>query len=133
MCIRDRPTWGLVASRLTVIEGMDVDVSWVPHLDNTFERPKHIQFTGWWKRPVAKDSSGRFWSREDLVLAVANKDGGAHVDQELPEDYSALTRGNSFGATAHLGSAVTKPAPDPVPACVRQIAYETVESLERWP
>lgn len=57
----------------------------------------HSCFEDWWRLPVLCDTGGRQFSRADLVLTVANKDGGAHVDDLLPEDYAALTRGNSLG------------------------------------
>jgi hypothetical protein len=60
----------------------------------------------WWHDPVLTDADGAAFSREDLVLLVANKDGGAHVDRTLPPEYAALTRNNSIGVTH---GAVTEP------------------------
>ena len=56
-------------------------------------------FADWWRDSVLTDADGTEFSRKDLVLQVANKDGGAHVDATLPTDYAALTRDNSIGVT----------------------------------
>ena len=36
-------------------------------------------------------------SRKDLILAVANKDGGVHGDSVLDEKYANLSRRNTLG------------------------------------
>jgi hypothetical protein len=45
-------------------------------------------FSDWWPRMVMRDAENRRFSRADLVLTVANQDGGAHVDPTLDEDYA---------------------------------------------
>lgn len=42
----------------------------------------------WWNRIVLSNpiSNKKIWSRRDLALKYANKDGGNHVDSELPVD-----------------------------------------------
>jgi hypothetical protein len=37
-------------------------------------------FADWWNDPVIKDDDNELLSRRDFVLALANKDGGAHID-----------------------------------------------------
>jgi hypothetical protein len=90
----------------------------------TMLKGERLQFSQWWTMPVVKVSAGQF-SRSDLVLAVANTDGGAHVDATLKEPYRRLSRDNEMGfrvnGDAEFGS--------PVPASLRQIAYEVLESL----
>lgn len=60
-------------------------------------------FVDWWHDAVLTDADGTQFSRRALVLGVANKDGGAHVDAKLPADYTALTRDNSIGVTQATG------------------------------
>lgn len=55
---------------------------------------KEVAFAEWWNEPVLKDVEGRKFSRLDLVLHVADTDGGAHVDPELDAAYMALSRAN---------------------------------------
>lgn len=61
-------------------------------------------FIDWWSDPVLVDAESRSFTRQDLVLWVANKDGGAHVDGALPDAYQALSRENSIGVTAGPGN-----------------------------
>jgi hypothetical protein len=57
--------------------------------------PSYAQVTleDWWNRSCLKipinGGIGQY-SRKDLVLVLANKEGGAHVDPKLPPDYVAL-------------------------------------------
>ena len=72
-------------------------------------------------------------NRMKLVLEIANTDGGAHVDPELDEAYMALSRENSMGwhffdsegnQSAPIGRIEF--------ACVRQIAHETLSTINRY-
>ena len=56
-------------------------------------------FVDWWNDPVLTDADGTSYNRRSLVLWVTNKEGGAHVDEDLPSSYVALTRENSIGIT----------------------------------
>lgn len=68
------------------------------HIDS--KTPK-ITFDQWWEQIIISTSSqefdGHVFSRKDIVLNLADTDGGAHVDEKLREDYYKLTRENSMG------------------------------------
>lgn len=55
-----------------------------------------IDFQEWWNQIVIRTIDGAEFSRSKIILAVANQDGGAHVDPELEQDYYNLTRLNSI-------------------------------------
>jgi hypothetical protein len=82
-------------------------------------------FSAWWTRTVIKDGAGAEFSRRDLILAVAHKDGGVHVDQ-LQEAYERLSRSNSLGWV--LGDSKA-PLNNPVLPSIRQIAFEVEQSI----
>jgi hypothetical protein len=87
--------------------------------------PQSSAFAQWWAATVFVDRAQRRMSRADVVLSVANKDGGAHVDASLPGDYASLSRGNSLGWTAD-----GKPLPGrPELIAIRQIAHEVLKTL----
>lgn len=111
-------------------------------------------FIDWWHDPVLTDADGNQFSRGTLVLWVANKDGGAHVDGTLPTEYAALTRDNSIGMTqdsppepnsaalgfgiavSRQGLARARADGDPLEnslalAHVRQIAWELRDTVRR--
>lgn len=68
------------------------------------------------------------FSRADLILTVSNKEGGAHIDPDIPEEWYGLTRENSMGWERFWGPIVIS-AGSPVPASVRQISYELRETI----
>jgi hypothetical protein len=100
-------------------------------------------FSTWWSTPLVEASSGKQFSRKDLVLIMANQDGGAHVDPQIDADYADLVV-DFLGVEILVGEECdgvdvygTGPLPggqmqgNVAAASVRQIAYELFETLER--
>jgi hypothetical protein len=87
-----------------------------------------LTFADWWSQSVVKDDRGEGFSRRKLVLALANKDGGVHVDPEVDRAYADLSRNNSLGWIIRADG-VESPMRSPVPASVRQIGFELEYSL----
>ena len=100
---------------------------YVPHLGSVAGIP--VPFTQWWEAPIVIDAQQREISRRRLVLAVANKDGGAHVDPELEEIYAGVSRANTMGRMRNSGSG-WEAIPGLEHASVRQIANEVLVTLE---
>jgi hypothetical protein len=103
-------------------------------------RPPDALFATWWKEPILpKSTEDGFeptpsFSRRQLVLAVANQDGGTHV---LPRDadYDALTT-DSFAHEVGFHSPTGEVNFYPMEtnaseACIRQIGHEVLRTLER--
>lgn len=93
-------------------------------------QPRWVPFEEWWNNPVIKDNKQRYFNRRELVLHVADTDGGAHVDPALDAAYADLSRNNSLGWVISEGN-VQKPFPPPTMACIRQIAHEVLETLKK--
>ncbi|UOD80369.1 hypothetical protein [Paenarthrobacter ureafaciens] len=100
----------------------------------------HLSFDDWWEQQVVDDKQGGIFTRKQLVMALANQDGGAHVDPQIEERYHALSRLNSLALqSGFIQEGMEDPSEipeadlitprSPVPACVRQIAWEFLESL----
>lgn len=104
------------------------DVHHVPVLDSE-ETTRWVAFSEWWERVIFKDLTGYPTSRADLVLTMANQDGGAHVKPDLDEAYARLTADNSLGLTkgGQQGQTAVLGAER---AAVRQIAHEMLRTLE---
>jgi hypothetical protein len=92
-------------------------------------------FRFWWNQAVIEDVTRQRFTRKDLVLFMANQEGGAHIDPEIKPRWHALTRLNSLG-WGYRENYITVPAgPDdspmgnPVPANIRQIAFEVEKSI----
>lgn len=92
---------------------------------------RYVSFTDWWERPVILDSNNAEFSRKDLVLALTNKDGGAHIDR-LNEKTHALVHSNSAGfVQVGAPGEAEEPIPTPIYASVRTIADELLLTLRR--
>jgi len=117
-----------------------------PLYDACADPPRFVPFDHWWNEviytepplptrgergrwsvviPIQPVKEPRTYSRSGLVRAMRDKDGGAHVDPELPEAYARLSRDNVAGGTfsgfAHVGTIER--------AAVRQIAHEVIRTL----
>lgn len=90
-----------------------------------------VPFSEWWNNPVLKDNHGRMFCRRELVLNVADTDGGAHVDPELDEAYMAISRKNSLGWVFSAADGDCAPSGRPELACMRQIAHELLCTIYR--
>lgn len=95
---------------------------------------RYVPFVDWWERPVILDANGAEFSRRDLVLALTNKDGGAHIDR-LNEAIHAFVHSNSAGfvstSVPSLPGMAEEPIPTPIYASVRTIAEELLLTLRR--
>jgi hypothetical protein len=93
--------------------------------DHYLTRP----FLEWWTSPVIRDAEGVVFGRKQIVLAVADQDGGAHVDPELDKAYAKLTRQNSLGLVFSVGDEPREWANNPVPPSIRQVTQEILWTL----
>ncbi|MGQ6289138.1 hypothetical protein ACUNF7_10915 [Serratia sp. IR-2025] len=89
-----------------------------------------IPFSKWWTQPILILKKGEWYSRRKIVLAAANKDGGAHVDCEIPGDYELLSSPGIMGVLGFAGpngyeSEEVKNAHYTI---IRQMAYELLNS-----
>lgn len=89
------------------------------------------RFHQWWSDEVVRDKEGRSFSRRDLVLHVADTDGGAHVDPSLEANYLTFSRKNSLEWKFKPEGEEWKSIPGAHIACIRQIAHEVLETLRR--
>jgi SEC-C motif len=89
-----------------------------------------VPFASWWERPFLTDTTERPVTRKSVTLAVANKDGGAHVARAIPEAFRRLSAGQSM--PFRTGSDDTwSEMPGVVMATMRQIAFELLDTLHR--
>jgi hypothetical protein len=91
---------------------------------------RFIPFTDWWEIEVVCLTAGVRMTRKSLVLAVANQDGGAHVDAKLKPDYTAIKSGAGLVVTFRPagGNPVEIPLESHSVATLRQIGYEVLHS-----
>lgn len=104
----------------------------VPRLnENPTGRPlKKLFFQDWWNATVVIDQQKNQFTRRELVLAVTNKDGGAHIDPNLDAAYAALTRDNTMGWIFSSGEKHEPMLPIEL-ASIRQVGHEALTTLKQ--
>lgn len=95
---------------------------WFPTLDRW--SMEFVPLEQWWTSPVLADGQGTFFSRSDLVLTVADQDGGAHVDPVIDRSFQKM-RKEAFNWSN--GKEVTQ---HPDRYAIRSIAHELIKSLD---
>ena len=114
---------------LVAIISRDKGPGYLAFLDDCPIKSRIVSFEKWWLDPVFRDAKGSLLSRKDLILAMANQDGGAHVDPALNKTYAELSRENSMGHSFLVSGKPTK-VPGPEKAAIRQIAHEALKMLK---
>jgi len=99
------------------------------YLDGGFTPPRQVNFEDWWNQIIFVDSEKRTFSRRELILAVANKDGGAHIDPALDIAYAELSRKNSLGWVFQQENGPTLDMKGPEKSALRQICHEVLKTL----
>ena len=91
---------------------------------------KEMEFEDWWNEDVfiMKGQNGEktSFSRKDIILTVANQDGGAHIDPEIEATYAKLSRHNLLGDLRGEG-ATWEVYKNPERATIRQITHELLK------
>lgn len=88
------------------------------------------EFKDWWETSFIETLSGREFSRKDIVMTMANQDGGGHVDPEIDAEFSDFCQ-DSHGLA--LGTNYDDMEPieaNIVHATIRQIAFEVMATLD---
>lgn len=90
---------------------------------------KMVDFDTWWNAIIFRDLEGHQISRKNLVVTMANQDGGAHVDPSINEEYSRLSKGKSLGRMYSVDGKKWFDMLSADLSSVRQIAHEVLKSL----
>jgi hypothetical protein len=89
-----------------------------------------VPFSEWWEATVFIDRRQGRLSRRTLVLAMAEQDGGAHIDPTLEETYADLSRRNSMDWQTVLPNGEREPIDGMERIAVRQICHEVLKTLQ---
>lgn len=120
---------GLTSFRVSS-DGKEVSSFAGPGEDNALHR-EYIKADRWWQQGVLFVEGTRY-SRRDVVLGVAEQEGGAHVAAEPTTEYRKLmTPGLTWDyVEVNDGVETITPAADVRFKYVRQMAYELLNSPE---
>jgi hypothetical protein len=90
-----------------------------------------VPFDTWWNGIVLVDREKNKFTRRDIVLTLANKEGGAHIDEEIDDSYFNLRKNNALEMFDVTPEGKTFSSADQVPASMRQIAHEILKTLKK--
>ncbi|MFD1711409.1 hypothetical protein FVQ98_12600 [Ottowia sp. GY511] len=97
-----------------------------PPLD--LRRATNLSIENWWNEVILIQNE--VFSRKDVTLTAANKDGGAHVDSHLDKKATELKLGLGTFSVSQDGLETTKNLTDAHFPLLRQIAFEVLNSKE---
>jgi hypothetical protein len=119
------PYFGLIAKVNTGDSFIAVPL-FQQHRPEWYEHYRMVDFTHWWEAVIV-DVGGYQQKRCDLILKLANKDGGAHIDLHLPEDYS-IAKDSTVALNSEQGVLIF--SRNVVYASVAQIGWELLNSVQ---
>jgi len=123
------PSSCLTMMRLSTKSGADY-VAPLDNLSPSRSKNKKVSFDEWWGKIVCKDNANNLFTRKDLVLTVANKEGGTHIDPKLDQAYANLSRFNSLGWKVFMHGEEKDFNNTPILSSIRQIAHEVLKTLK---
>jgi len=103
------------------------------HSDYKIEEYKFNNIIEWYNEPVVSDSDKKLFSRRDLIVYMADTDGGAHLDPSITENYYLIKRPNfvDIGFVPGPNGKEIKPTGIIPEVCMRQIAFEVIYTLSK--
>ncbi|ELN0130410.1 hypothetical protein RY607_001030 [Raoultella planticola] len=110
-------------------------IEYIPSLgDGPPMQNKFLPLREWWNECVYVVERGNLITRLIIMIAAANNDGGAHVDEELEPLYASLAADSSLGTVEiineHYEVISNYPIINAHHTALRQMAYEVLHSPE---
>ena len=103
---------------------------YVASLDRAIgDEPRLIPFDQWWHKIVFANMGEQPLTRKDVVLLLANKDGGAHVDPSIDAHLARVSRLNALQTYEVTPDGTERPITRPELPAMRQIAHEVLRAL----
>jgi hypothetical protein len=93
-------------------------------------KPEMASFDEWWNGTAIRDDLGNTFTRRDIVLFLADQDGGAHVDVRVDPKYLRLASGEA-GSWRPTGPDASEFTQGIELATARQVAHELLVTLAR--
>lgn len=106
--------------------------TYTPRLLTNLDSRNRKPFPEWWVGAVAKAQDKRTMSRMDIVGAVADMDGGAHVDPGFTPLYHSFRNGEFLGWRFTIDDQEGSWISSPQYACIRTIAHELLLTLQKY-
>ncbi|HWZ16447.1 MAG TPA: hypothetical protein VNW95_14505 [Mucilaginibacter sp.] len=96
------------------------------HLPEWYQNYARTDFKQWWNTEII-NINGHKQTRDSLMRNIANKDGGAHIQGSLPEEYHIIKNSALSLKIQGIQTAFEKSV---VYASIAQIAWELLNSID---
>jgi hypothetical protein len=130
------PSWGLIIAHLQTKQNGSNIAEYEAPLDNIppYKLGRYLGFDDWWSNTIMKDIKGNEFSRQDLVMLLANKEGGADVDPMPDKKYNEITEEHTLLGVAQFPEDSARSLDGrPLEESVRQIVYEALKTFDEQP
>lgn len=117
-------------ARIFVGVGMQFAENGLKYVATFTEPTSTSEFQTYWNGIAIKEA-GYTHRRRDVILGVANQDGGAHIDPSLMETYARLSRDFASPWTVTVGGKPGTVLHGPQLPIVRQCAFEVELTIAR--
>lgn len=98
--------------------------------DGSIPEIKEKPFNDWWEQIIYEDPFSKYkLSRKDLILSNSEKDGFAHFDEKLNDEYMKFLQSDSLELILNDEKIIFKN--NPAKNSIRQIGYEVIETLKQ--
>ena len=121
---------GLLIKKLSMNGRGQFVADFSPMKDAFPDKNHDLILSEWFNEVIFQDLSGNMTlTRWDAIKMVANKDGGAHLDPNIPPEYESFRSKNLFKIRCNNDNVIC--SRNPVYVSIRQIAWEVIESFKR--
>ena len=115
------------------VQGVDktLEFSFSPLFQRNQLKPEIIErpFSQWWEQIIYEDPFSNYkLSRKDLILSSSEKDGFAHFDPKLNDEYSKFLESDSLELV--INGQKIKFINNPAKNSIRQIGFEVIMTLK---
>ncbi len=86
-------------------------------------------FDIWWNEIILSDINKNLYTRKEIILFVANKYGGAHIDSNIPDYFYNLENNNTMGWTVQKDGQTFSAINSPLLGLVKTIGFDLLLSL----
>ena len=97
---------------------------------NSIQEERFLSVKDWLEKVIYDDKKGVKLSRYDLIKEVANKDGGAHIDEDAKKSKEYLQFRSCDGLGISVNGKRDAFSNNPVPSSLRQMAQEVLTSMQ---
>lgn len=117
-----------------VHDGIGGEVLYKPIFTSDFhsKNKNFVLFDTWWNKVVFKNLNGTSLTRKELILKLANQEGGAHIDKKIDDKYELFSKHYSGGITIKgTKSGIVRTFDNiPILPSARQVAFELLTSFQ---